>query len=61
MPSALSLSHFTLYKIGITLSTMIRSIYMLGTMTDMENLDNVLSASKGFKVQWLLTEQLEMI
>ena len=30
---------------------MIRSIYMLGTMTDMENLDNVLSASKGFKVQ----------
>lgn len=30
---------------------MIRSIYMLGTMTDMENLDDVLSASKGFKVQ----------
>ena len=51
MPSALSLSHFTLYKIGITLSTVIRSLYMLGTMTDMENVEDVLSASKGFKVQ----------
>lgn len=40
---------------------MIRSIYMLGTMTDMENVEDGLSASKGFKVHWLLTEQLEMI
>lgn len=39
---------------------MIRSTYMLGTVTDMENVD-VLSASKGFKVQWLLTEQLDVI